>query len=151
MSRTDKDDPYEVMLGDTTRDVTEWHVCNKATESRRYQTRFEECDLPPRSEIGTTRNLTWRHRPRCTYQLAGEHPWPSPPSWFARQVWHKPERARERREMTKAKQFYRRNATDVYSYIYGPQDYGTGLLGPEDEGFDFPNYQHRNSARWLWW
>lgn len=52
------------------------------------------------------------------------------PSWFVRQIYHGPERARERK-LNDARRMY--NA------------------GEDIEDFDFENRQAHNSARWDWW
>jgi len=53
------------------------------------------------------------------------------PHWFVREVWHSPERARERETLGRIRREW--------------NEYG------DVEDDDFANYQGRNSARWLWW
>ncbi len=57
--------------------------------------------------------------------------WGGVPSWFVRQTWHRPERAREREDL--------RDMAREYN------EYG------DIEDDDFANYQHNHRAAWLWW
>ena len=69
----------------------------------------------------------WPHRYRDTQRLFGKA---VAPHWFVRHVWNGPERVRERNLLGRMVKEY--NAT-----------------GDIEDG-DFPNYQTRHSARWLW-
>lgn len=138
MSRTDGHAPYWTWA--------EWYepvhhlYCPNATHNRFWQkrTRTEPCNLPKRP-VRHGGGRTRVYVPLCTWEPV----WPASyrevkrlfgkagaPGWFIRHVWSGPERVRSRDTL---KQFCKEyNAT-----------------GDLHDG-DFPNYQARHCARWLW-
>ncbi len=131
MSRTDKDDPYRVKIADRTRAVEEYHYHGRRNSG--------VCDLPPRDQ--TAKHGHWRDRPVCGYILIGPEPWlGSVPREFVRDVWTKPERARERRLLRDAERTF-----------YDPHTMHEDDTDRRYEDYDFENRQHRHSAAWLWW
>lgn len=72
-------------------------------------------------------------RPTCFRSMPypeGRYTYGGVPSWFVREVYHRPERARERKLRDVMREF---NA------------------GEDIEDYDFENRQARNEARWIWW
>jgi len=69
--------------------------------------------------------------PTCTPAWNFGYVYGGVPHWFVREVWHSPERARERETLGSIRREW--------------NEYG------DVEDGDFANYQARNSARWLWW
>lgn len=125
MSRTDKHAPYWTY-------AVWWEPSHGLWCNRRYP-----CELPEspiRHGGGRTRVTV----PRCIWEPIWpswcEAPWlvwkAHAPSWFILHVWSGPERVRERDKLGQMVKEY--NAT-----------------GELDDG-DFPNWQARNCAKWLW-
>lgn len=124
VSRTDKDRPPWVRARDE-KAPREWHHWRCETKwPSPYWTQVP-CDLI--SERGRS------GKSRC-YLVETLVSWRSgdgPPQWFRDHRWFNPERVRERDGLKSlVKEF---NA------------------GYDLDGCDFPNYHHRNSAKWDWW
>lgn len=137
MSRTDGHAPYWTWAT--------WYEPVHDTHCENYPRRGwghwrprQPCNLPERP----VRHARARFRPGV-YRCDWEPVWPRKyseikrlfgkavaPRWFVRHVWNGPERVRERSLLGEMAKEY--NAT-----------------GELDDG-DFPNYQTRHSARWLW-
>lgn len=126
MSRTQGHAPYWTY-------AVWWKPCHGLWCNRRY-----DCNLPdnPVRHAGRRPN-------RITHLCSWEPVWPDSyrqvkrlfgkagaPHWFIRHVWYGPERVRERSQLGKMVKEY--NAT-----------------GGIEDG-DFPNWQARHCARWLW-
>lgn len=137
MSRTDKHAPYWTWA-DWYEPVHHLYCEGYLRHRSRSNTRYEPCELPERPVRhggGQTRPVT----PQCTWEpvfparyqdvkrLYGHA---NPPGMFIRHVWSGPERVRERVQLGRMVKEY--NAT-----------------GDLADG-DFPNYQARHCARWLW-
>lgn len=137
MSRTDGHAPYWTW-------ATWYEPCHSSYcvnyISRAWQkTTKQACDLPeqPVRHAGryklrmVPRTCTWEpvwpSRYMDTLKLYGRR---NPQRWFRRHVWEGVERTRQRAILGKMAKEH--NAT-----------------GELDDG-DFPNYQHRHSAIWLW-
>lgn len=136
MSRTDVHAPYWTY-------AVWWEPCHHLwcpnRINRNWQKRHgrvEPCNLPKRPVRHGGRR-TRVHVGLCTWKPV----WPSwrecrwqmfrpVPRWFIRHTWSGPERVRQRDTLSKLAKEY--NAT------------GTLADG------DFPNYQTRHTARWLW-
>jgi hypothetical protein len=136
MSRTDKHAPYWTWA--TWYEPNHHLYCQFYRYRARGNTRYEPCNLPE-SPVRHTGARTRVHVPLCTWEPV----WPvryrevkrlfgkaGAPEWFIRHVWSGPERVRERDKLGKMVKEY--NAT-----------------GGLDDG-DFPNWQARHCARWLW-
>ena len=129
MSRTDGHAPYWTWA----QWYEPWH-----SPSCPHATRGTTCNLPERPVRhagGRTRvyvgvctwEPVWPRRYRDVKRLFGNA---GAPRWFIRHVWSGPERVRERDQLGKMVKEY--NAT-----------------GGLEDG-DFPNWQPRNCARWMW-
>lgn len=136
MSRTDKHAPYWTWA--------QWyepvhHLYCPNYPRRRWQ-QFSKrlpCDLPERP-VRHGGGRTRVYVPHCTWEPI----WPiwrqvrwltwkrHTPKWFVDHVWNEVERRRERDDLLQLRKEY--NAT-----------------GDLDDG-DFPNWQARHMARWLW-
>lgn len=138
MSRTDVHVPYWVWA--------QWYEPVHDIWCEFYLSRFRQkvpkqaCNLPKRAVRHAGRPTGRKAYPydhRCTWepmwlswrQARWLHIPPTPRS-FVRHVWNGPERVRQRAQLHKMAKEY--NAA--------------GRI--EDD--DFPNYQHRHCARWLW-
>lgn len=140
MSRTDAHVPYWVWSKwyEPSHDVwCEFYL-------NRYWQDFEKypCNLPKQAVRHRGTRIKGRRTPdmqQCTWEpvwpgrdvrwMSGWK-WGGTPHWFIRHVWNGPERVRQRTLLGKLTKEY--NAT-----------------GDLDDG-DFPNYQTRHCARWLW-
>lgn len=137
MSRTDKHAPYWTWAP-WYEPVHSLYCPNRANRSWQKRTdRTDACNLPERAVRhggGRTRGYV----PLCTwepvwpsYRQAGWLTWKRhTPRWFVHHVWSGTERRRERDNLGKLVKEYNAN-------------------GDLDDG-DFPNYQARHCARWLW-
>lgn len=133
MSRTDAHVPYWVWAS--------WyepshHLYCPNRMGARHRWKIEPCNLPkqPVRHAGARSRLT---QGLCTWEPVWpayrEVRWlvlPPTPRWFIRHVWSGPERARERDKLGRlAKEYNARRELD---------------------DADFPNWQARHGARWLW-
>lgn len=136
MSRTDKHAPYWTWA--TWYEPSHHLYCDSyVRRSWQKSGRYVPCNLPERPVChggGRTRAYV----PLCTWEPvyptwreARWLTWKAPtPRWFVKHVGHDPERVRERDKLGKMVKEY--NAT-----------------GELDDG-DFPCWQARHAARWLW-
>lgn len=139
MSRTDKDMPWWVRAGF-------WQPEHNACPHDRYlrYVRWDlrhECNLPAEPRVLNPRFACPRHYPLHRSQCYWYPVWRFRyahrgyagswvPKWFIDHVWHNPERRRVRTDLGKLRQEYNANG-DI-------------------EDYDFPCWQARRSAHWLW-
>lgn len=134
VSRTDKDMPHWVRA--EWWEPVHWACRDAPANQWPRQLRSRVCDLPPEPirqkrvrPRGGERNCVWDamwiwrcyHRGRIGSGV---------PEWFIDHVWHNPERRRVRTDLGKLRQEYNANG-DI-------------------EDYDFPCWQARRSAHWLW-
>jgi hypothetical protein len=136
MSRTYKDRPWELQAYYLRHTYRAYAMhCSKCRRNENYA-----CDLdfgrdPSYTRVYKTTNRWWDHH--CYYTLSFLTG--GVPTWFVRARYHAPERARIRNATRDAVKFY--NATESYwSHDWWDED-----------DYDIPCHQARNSARWEWW
>lgn len=104
--------------------------CRKRVQCDGHSKRIRDNDIPCSCDDYLPAPTCAFHGPDDTRGGWRRYTWGGVPTWYCREVYHRPERARERGLRDMAREY------NTYGDI-------------EDD--DFENRQARNSARWLWW
>lgn len=135
MSRTRKDRPYWVTVRDPAYPTVTYHRHYGSYWQKLRGTVVPGCDLAEFDAArGRAAGRQFFNCGRRPVARPRRHRTTSAPAWYIRHVWYGPERVRTRDVLGEAAKEYR----------------AAGLHAHWAEDYDFPHYQHRHCAEWLW-